>query len=492
MNSPAARRMVVGYLLLPLAIAACGKVAAGAPDALPADTDASPAPGSVVWQRNLFGSFTDEIVVTDQIYVGASMFSELDLGKGKLTPAAGLDLFYAHYDLDGNILSSWRHGGAANENIIGFSVDPFGHLAVGGLYYDGIGNAGGADLPAATGFEGVAASYDESGNQRWQLPLTATTTVAPPFTAQVFPGSASTNANGLTSITGRFRGTLSAGATKIADSVVDPSNNNIPTNDIFYLALNDTGAIAAAVTFGSTGDDVGFASIFDPLGTVILVGAFSGKVAFGSTVLDAGTGADLYVVRMTPGGSVMWAIQGAGSPAVAGSPADVIAASAAVTRSGDIVVAVTYQGTFQMTGGSPVTALGASDIALVRISSAGTVTWTRSFGGTGIDRSRGVAVGITGDIALTGEFNGAAAFGGPSYTTSGGYDTFIAKYTADGDLLWSHAAGSAADDRGLSVALDASGAVYTGYSFHNTVDFGGGPISSAAADFNAALVKYRP
>jgi hypothetical protein len=482
-----AHRTVVG-VLLPLAIAACGKVQPAAPDAA---IDAAPGPGSVVWQHNLFGMFTDELVVTDQIYVGASQFAELDLGKGKLTPAAGLDLLYAHYDLDGHVASTWRHGAAANENIIGFSVDPFGHLAVGGLYYGGTGNAGGPDLPAAPDFEGFAASYDESGNQRWQLPLTASVAAASPVTAQLFPGSASTNANGLTCITGRFRGSFTAGtgasATKIADSVVDPSNNNVPTNDIFYLALNDAGAIAAATTFGGTGEDQGLVSIFDPLGTVILVGTFSGKVAFGSTNLDADTGADLYVVRMTPGGSVMWAIQGAGT-------ADVIAATAAVTRSGDIIVAVAYQGSFQMTGGTPVTALGASDIALIRISSSGTVLWTKSFGGAGIDRPRSVAVGPTGDIAMTGEFNGTATFGGggPSYTTSGGYDSFVAKYTADGDLLWSRAAGSAADDRGLAVGLDATGAVYAGYSFHNTVDFGGGPISSANDDFNAALVKYRP
>jgi hypothetical protein len=471
-------------LALPLAVAACGKVASGSPDAAIADAaiDASPAPGSVVWQQNLFASFTDELVVTDQVYVGASMFSALDLGKGRLTPAAGFDLLYAHYDLDGHIQASWRHGGAAGENIIGFSVDPFGHPAIGGLYNGGTANAGGADLPAAPDFEGFAASYDESGDQRWQVPLTATTTIAPPFTAQLFPRSASTNANGLTCFTGSFRGRLDIGTARV-DSALDA--NNQPTNDAFYLALDDSGAVFSLTRFGSSGEDNGIAAIFDPLGTVVLVGTFSNKVAFGTTNLDAGTGADLFVVRMTPGGAPMWAIQGAGT-------ADVVAATAAVTRSGDILVAVTYQGTFQMTGGTAVTALGASDIALVRISSTGTVTWTKSFGGAGIDRARGLAVGPTGDIAMTGEFNGTAAFGGPSYTTSGGYDSFVAKYTATGDFLWSHAAGSAADDRGLAVALDATGAVYTGHSFHNTVDFGGGPISSANDDFNAALVKYRP
>jgi hypothetical protein len=466
------------HLFVLILLVGCGKVTAGAGPDGGAGDGAGPAPGSFVWQRNLFGSFIDRVVMKgDQLYLGVSPFAALDLGNGIMVPAGGTDVMAVHYTTDGVLKSAWRHGGVSNENALGFDVDPFGNPAI-GVLYDGAGtaNVGGADLPPVPvimgvnpNFEGAAASYTDAGMLRWQTPLTAST--------QLFMRSASTSSNGLTAVTGSFTGTLSVGG--------QPRATSMGGNDVFYVALGDTGSVAALQTFGGTGEDLGYRAIFDPLGTVILVGTFSGKVAFGSFGLDAGTGADLFVVRMSAQGTPMWAIQGGGT-------GDVGATLAATTPSGDVILAVAYQGSFQATGGDMVSSAGASDIALLRVSSAGTVMWTRSFGGAGADMPREVAVGRNGEIALTGEFQGQASFGGDTFTSVGGLDSFVAKYTADGAHVWSHAAGSAAVDRGLCVAVDASGAVYAGISFHGTIDFGGGPLSAPGTDFGAVLVKYSP
>jgi hypothetical protein len=120
------------------------------------------------------------------------------------------------------------------------------------------------------------------------------------------------------------------------------------------------------------------------------------------------------------------------------------------------------------------------------------VMWTRSFGGAGPDMPRDIAVGRNGEIALSGEFQGQATFGGDTFTAVGGLDSFVAKYTGDGAHVWSHAAGSAAVDRGLGIAIDATGAVYDAISFHGTIDLGGGAVTAAGTDYGAVLVKYSP
>jgi hypothetical protein len=465
------------HLFTLILLVGCGKVTSGGgPDG---GDGAGPAPGSFVWQRNLFGSFIDRVVVVgDQLYLGVSPFAALDLGNGIMVPAGGTDVMTVHYTTDGVLRSAWRHGAASNENALGFAIDPFGNAAI-GVLYDGAGtaNVGGADLPPVpmmTGFnpnfEGVAASYTDTGTLRWQTPLTAST--------QLFMRSASTNSTGLTAVAGNFIGTLSVPGQKDVTAVSG--------NDVFYVALDDKGSVVAMQTFGNIGDDIGYRAIFDPLGTVILIGTFTGKVAFGSFTLDAGTGADLFVVRMTPQGAPMWAIQGGGASSNVG------ASLAATTPSGDIILAVAYQDSFQATGGATVTSAGASDIALLRVSSAGKVIWTKSFGGAGADQPREVAVGRNDEIALSGEFQGQASFGGATFTSVGGLDSFVAKYTGDGAHVWSHAAGSAAVDRGLGIAIDAAGAVYFGVSFHGTIDFGGGPLSAPGTDYGAVLVKYSP
>lgn len=85
-----------------------------------------------------------------------------------------------------------------------------------------------------------------------------------------------------------------------------------------------------------------------------------------------------------------------------------------------------------------------------------------------------------------------AGFGGPMLTSAGFLDGFVAKYAGNGDHVWSRPTGGSADDRGLGVAVDASGAVYYTGSFHDTVNFGGAPLTAPGADFNGVLVKYGP
>jgi hypothetical protein len=454
-----------------LVLAGCGSVAPREPDAAvdpPPDAPPVVTPGAFVWQQNMFGSFPVVTLANDQPYVSASQFAPLDLGRGILVPAGGQDVLVARFDAAGRSQWSWRHGGTSDEFQIDIAIDPFGNPAIAGLYR-GTGNAGGANLPPTTSFAGFLASYTEAGALRWQLPLNAT--------GELFPRSSSTNGSGNTAAAGHFFGTLDFGGTQ---------RTAVGGSDAFYVRVNDTGGIATLATFGSTGDDTGNAALFDPLGTVILVGTFTGQVAFGATTLNAGTGRDLFVVRASVQGVPMWAIQGGGASDVGTLPV------AAVLPNGDVVIATDYEGTFQLSGGGMVSSAGAADIAFARISSAGVVTWTKTFGGTGQDRPRAIAAGRNGEIALTGEFNGEAAFGGPMHTSAGFIDGFVAKYSGAGDHVWSRASGSAADDRGLGVAVDASGAVYYTGSFHDTVNFGGEPLTAPGTDFNGVLVKYGP
>lgn len=133
----------------------------------------------------------------------------------------------------------------------------------------------------------------------------------------------------------------------------------------------------------------------------------------------------------------------------------------------------------------------------------GAFAWQRDFAGSFpavalvgdrpyVGASQFAPLDLGTDIALTGEFTGTAAFGGPSFTSAGFLDSFVARYTGDGAHAWSRQAGGAADDRGLGVAIDASGAVYYSGAFHGTVGFGGAPLTARDADWSGAVARYRP
>ena len=97
----------------------------------------------------------------------------------------------------------------------------------------------------------------------------------------------------------------------------------------------------------------------------------------------------------------------------------------------------------------------------------------------------------SGNATITGEFQGTVSFGGAALVSAGGQDAFVVKLSGlDGSHLWSERFGGSSTDSGRSVAEDASGnAIVTG-SFRDTVDFGGGALTSAGGA-DVFVVKLR-
>jgi hypothetical protein len=118
-----------------------------------------------------------------------------------------------------------------------------------------------------------------------------------------------------------------------------------------------------------------------------------------------------------------------------------------------------------------------------------TPVWSRTDGGKWNEGAKGLSVDDAGSWYVTGHFSGSAAFGGGSLTSAGSTDGFVAKYTGSGSHLWSSRFGGPGSDYGVDVAWD--GQLYVTGNFEGSVDFGGGPMTSAgSSDF--FIAKYAP
>ena len=103
---------------------------------------------------------------------------------------------------------------------------------------------------------------------------------------------------------------------------------------------------------------------------------------------------------------------------------------------------------------------------------------------------RSVKIDASGDVVLVGSLYGTVDFGGGPLTSAGSTDVFIAKFDADGNHLWSKRFGDENDQIGEGVAVDGSGnVVITGW-FTGTVDFGGGPLVSTDYDIDVFVAKF--
>lgn len=122
-----------------------------------------------------------------------------------------------------------------------------------------------------------------------------------------------------------------------------------------------------------------------------------------------------------------------------------------------------------------LTSAGGEDVFICKLNTSGNFVWAKQIGGSSDDFARSVAVDVSGNIVITGSFNGVVDFDpGPGtfgLTSEGNWDVFICKLDGSGNFVWAERYGSSAEDYGNGIKTDASENIYITGSFKGTVDF---------------------
>lgn len=285
--------------------------------------------------------------------------------------------------------------------------------------------------------------------------------------------SITTDAAGNSYSTGSFRGTVDfdpgAGVTNLTA---------VGDNDIFVSKLDGGGNLVWAKSFGSSVYDVGIDIAVDLAGNVYTTGNYSGSVDFDpgpSVTLLASAGAsDIYISKLDAAGNFIFARSMGGSTIDGGF-------SIAVDVSGNIYTTGAYSGTADFDPGAGVFNMSSlkagNDIFVSKLTSAGNFSWARTAGGGSPDQGTSIAIDAAARVYVTGFYTGDANFNplgfgaGGQFTAVGGTDIFILKFDTDGGFMFTKSMGGSGSDVGYSVAVDATGNIYsTGY-FFGVADF---------------------
>ena len=161
-----------------------------------------------------------------------------------------------------------------------------------------------------------------------------------------------------------------------------------------------------------------------------------------------------------------------------GNADDQVASRVAADTAGNVIVAGYFRGAVDF-GGGDLTSAGSEDIFIAKFDPDGGYLWSKRFGAADNQYAFGLAVDLSGNVIVTGEFIGSVDFGGGDLTSAGVYDIFVAKFDPDGGYLWSKRFGDDGLQFSHAVDVDASGNPIAAGDFFGTVDFGGGVLSSA-------------
>jgi hypothetical protein len=239
--------------------------------------------------------------------------------------------------------------------------------------------------------------------------------------------SLAVNASGQVAMAGSFSGTVDFAG----KSVVGPAN----VASVYAVSLTPTLTTSWATAMGGNDyNSAGGVSIAST-GDVAVTGVFTKTATFGATsLMSKQDSADLFVAKLGPTGSVLWAHQ-------YGGPGPEQVGGVALAPDGSVVMTGGFYDSIDLGAGSAQK--GSAYVPLtgtfpppqniptgfaIQLDSSGARVWSKTYGEAGSPIA-GVARAGDGSTFIAGSFTGTAVFDGKSFDSVGWSDVFVAKYS---------------------------------------------------------------
>ena len=273
---------------------------------------------------------------------------------------------------------------------------------------------------------------------------------------------------------------------------LDPSANvynliSRGSTDVFVQKFDANGDFRWAISLGGSSNDLSYTIVTDGSDNIYLTGSFQNDLYYTDprdrteTQLFSSAGSsDTFIVKLTSKGKLTWAKRMGGSSSDV--PSDITL---------DITGNIYVTGYSNSTGGTydntalNFTNAGGRDTYILKIDVNGDLVWAKTMGGSGNDQGQGIAVDSTGNIALTGYFDGTdASFDSTTLASNGEDDFFVTRLDSNGNVLWAYSFGADERDVSFKIGLSSAGDIYTVGYFNDTVDFAPGPTVENISAFN--------
>jgi cysteine-rich repeat protein len=275
-------------------------------------------------------------------------------------------------------------------------------------------------------------------------------------------------------MTGYFYGIVDFGGGPL-ESIHLPWIEPIMTSDAVLAKYSPAGDHLWSMNLGGTSNEQGMAVATDAANNVIVAGTRSSYDVNYDGGVDIGLGyTDVFLAKFSPTGEYLWS-------GIYGGVNSESVTAVAVDGNGDVLLVGDFTHSVNF-GGPSFSSSGFLDIVVAKYSGVdGHHLWSKRLGGTNVDQPSGIAVDSSNNVFVTGKFAGVTDVGGGPLTSAGGYDAFVAKFSPSGTHMWSKRLGGPGQDNAPAIAIDSSNHVILTGAFQQTVNFGGGPLTSAGS-----------
>lgn len=205
-------------------------------------------------------------------------------------------------------------------------------------------------------------------------------------------------------------------------------------------------------------------------------GVFSGTGDFdpgvGTATLSTINLFESFIVKFDLSGNLVWADQLSGTKI--DSPYGVTS-----DASGNVLVTGSFELGCDFDPGAGVfsiTSVGQNDVFVLKLDANGNFVWAKTMGGVRTEEGRAIITDSNGDVYSTGYFSDTVDFDPGNgvlnfMTGSANYNAYVQRLDAAGNLVWAKQLGIGGSMQGTSIALDATGNIFTGGNFSGAPDF---------------------
>ena len=328
--------------------------------------------------------------------------------------------------------------GTLNDYVSGIALDSFGNILLTGDFRGtitfGAGEMNETTLYGSYGlgdYDIFVAKYTPSGVLLW----------AKKEDGSSFSGGRdmTTDGSGNILVTGTFSDTATFGAGEVHETIIT-SNGKY---DIYVAKYMPNASLLWVKKAGGPVYDFCRGIAVDDSGNIMVTGYFEETMTFGAgetneTILTSPGHEDIFVAKYDPDGNLLW-VKNPGGPSMEKGH------DIAVDGADNLLVTGTFKKTATFGGGEAnetiYTSTGRFDIFVAKYAPSGDLLWVKKAGGTKEDIPTAIATDGSGNIIVTGYFEGTVTFGaGETNETvlisDGEMDFFVIKYAPVGKLLW--------------------------------------------------------
>ncbi|MCA9683055.1 MAG: SBBP repeat-containing protein [Myxococcales bacterium] len=257
-----------------------------------------------------------------------------------------------------------------------------------------------------------------------------------------------------------------------------------PKSDLAVVRHDRYGNPISARQFGDNSTQTGIMMLLDNAGNQVYLVRIYGGIDTGGGSIKSHGGMDLYVFKFDPQGNHVW------SKMFGGPDAD-RSERMAIDSQGNVFVTGTFTDNAEF-GDNMLVSAGLRDGFIMKLDAAsGNVVWIDQINGVEDDYGFGIGIDSNDEVIAAGRFGASIGIGADQLVSNGDRDIYLAHYTNDGDPVWAKSFGGPGLDEVHDIAIQANDNIVMLGGISDSVDFGGGSISSAGLR-DMTIVTFDP